>query len=114
MLDFAELEKQLGNLEKGFLNVMLFNLMKKGKLDYIELSKQCVRYLESEKEDNSKLITDLGYSLMHHRHPDAVGGKTKEEKFKFINEKAISALKRTGLFPTELDYMNGVAKYLKP
>lgn len=114
MLDFAELEKQLGSLEKGFLNLMLFNLMKKGKLDYIELSKQYVRYLESEKEDARTLVCDLGYSLMHHRHPDLVGGKTKEEKLKFTNEKAISALKRTHLFPDELDYMNGIAKYLKP
>ena|ERR1700748_1420249 len=114
MLDFEELEKQLSQLEKGFLNLMLFNLMKKGKLDYIELSKQYVRYLESEKEDARTLVCDLGYSLMHHRYPDAVGGKTKKEKLDFINEKAISALRRSKIFPDELDYMNGIAKHLKP
>lgn len=114
MLDFAELEKQLSQLDRQFLNLMLFNLMKKGKLNFHDLSGQYVAYLESENKDAAQLTHDLAYSLIHHRHPDAVGGKTKEDKLKFINEKAISALKRSRMYPDDYDYMNDIAKYLKP
>jgi len=112
MIDFERLEKEVGMLDKLFLNLLLFNLMKKGKLNFIELSNQYVKYLESEKSDAAQLTHDLGYSLMHHRYPDIVGGKTKQDKLNFINKKAISALKRTKLFPDDFDYMKDLRNLL--
>lgn len=99
MLDFNQLQTELEALDKQFLGLMIFNLLKKGKLDYIDLSLRYVSYLESEKRDASHLTADLAYSLMHHRHPELVGGETEQEKQDFINEKALSALHRTRLFP---------------
>lgn len=107
-MDFAQLEKEIGKLDKMFINLLLFNLMKNGKISFRELSEQYVQYLESERQDKMQLTNDLAFSLMHHRYPHVVGGKTKEEKLTFIHEKAIDALKRTRLFPDELDYMNEV------
>jgi hypothetical protein len=107
-MDFAQLEKEVGKLEPIFINLLLFNLMKNRKLSFDTISKQYVKYLESEREDKMQLTNDLAFSLMHHRYPHIVGGETKEEQLKFIHEKAIDALKRTRLFPDELDYMEEV------
>lgn len=96
---FDELQKELGELSKPFLHLMLMNLMEKKKIDFVELSETYVRHLERQKSDNWSLTADLAYSLMHHRHPELVGGATKKEKQDFIDEKALSALRRTKLFP---------------
>lgn len=59
-MNFEDLEKELTKLDRPFLNLMLFNLMKKGKLHFIELSNQYVRYLEDEKKDARVLTNDFG------------------------------------------------------
>ena len=112
-MTFDEIQSELEKCDKGFINQLFYELLLKEKVNFNDLSNRYVAYLEKNKKDDWQLTVDLAYSLMHHRYPDVVGGKTKEDRLNFINSKAIDALKKTKLFPEELDYTNGVAEIYK-
>lgn len=98
-MDFEKVEEWLGSIDPGFRNLMIFNLLVKGKLKYEDLSKQYVRYLEERDKDGRDLIAELATSLVQHRNPKMVGGATKADRKAFMDEKAIKAIRRTRLFP---------------
>lgn len=96
---FDEIQSELEKWDTQFVNHLILELMKKGKVNFTDLSKQYVAYLEFERVDQRDLTAELAVSLVQHRNPKLVGGKTEKERKEFMDNKALTALRRTRLFP---------------